>query len=121
VHANILRALGCAAVVTNGAIRDVPAVRTLPMQMFASGVSPSHAFAHIVEFGGGVDVAGLHVEPNSLLLGDGHGIVAIPDEIAARIPAVVAEMRARERAIVEGCRSGRLSLEQLRSRVEGWD
>jgi len=51
VHANILRALGCVAYVTNGAVRDLPAVRNAGVQAFAAGTTPSHAFVHIVAFG----------------------------------------------------------------------
>jgi regulator of RNase E activity RraA len=45
VHANILSALGCVAVVTNGAVRDLPQVRNTGFQMFAGNVAVSHAYA----------------------------------------------------------------------------
>jgi 4-hydroxy-4-methyl-2-oxoglutarate aldolase len=38
LHANILLALGCVGVVTNGAVRDLPAVRAAGFQMFARTV-----------------------------------------------------------------------------------
>ena len=59
VHANILRALKCVAYVTNGAVRDLPAVRASGLQLFAACTSPSHAFVHILSFGEPVTVAGL--------------------------------------------------------------
>ena len=118
VHANILRALGCVALVTNGAVRDVPAVRELGLQMYAASLSPSHAYAHIVDFGEPVDVAGLHVASGALLHGDGHGILVVPDEIAGEIPHVVVEMRAQERRVIDFCRSPEFSLEGLRATVQ---
>jgi len=60
VHAHILRALGCVACVTNGAVRDLPAVRAAGLQLFAASTSPSHAFVHIVSFGEPVAVALRH-------------------------------------------------------------
>ncbi len=50
IHANVYRALGCVAYVTNGAIRDLPALERLNLQVFAAAVSPSHAYAHLVYF-----------------------------------------------------------------------
>ncbi|HEY7287692.1 MAG TPA: RraA family protein [Vicinamibacterales bacterium] len=121
VHANILRALGCVAYVTNGAVRDLPGVRRAELQAFAGNVSPSHAFVHIVGFGEPVEVAGLKVASGDLLFGDRHGIVAIPGEIASQIPSTVAAMRQRDRRIVEFCRSRDFDIAALRSIVQDWD
>ncbi len=52
VNANILLALGCLGLVTNGSVRDVDQVGLTRFQMFAGGVSVSHAYAHIFDFGG---------------------------------------------------------------------
>jgi len=60
VHINILAALGCVGVVTNGAVRDLPAARAIHFQMFAHNLSVSHAFAHIFDFGKSVEVG--HIE-----------------------------------------------------------
>src|SRR5690242_16265224 len=56
VHAAILKALGCAAVVTNGAVRDIPAVAKMQFPMFARHVAVSHAYVHIVECGCPVEI-----------------------------------------------------------------
>ena len=40
VHAHILRALGCVAYITNGAVRDVDALRAAGLQAFAAHLSP---------------------------------------------------------------------------------
>ena len=112
VHANILLALGCLGIVTNGAVRDLPAVHATGFQMFAGNVSVSHAFAHIIEFGGTVEVGGLNIRPGDLLHGDRHGILTVPLEIATRVPEVARDLLDRERRIVEFCRSPDFSLEK---------
>lgn len=117
VHANILRALGCSGVVTNGAVRNIEAARALQFQMFAGNLSVSHAFAHLFDFGGPVEVGHLHVKRGDLLHGDRHGIQTVPIEIAEKIPAVAQRMNAEEREIIEFCRSGNFTLEKLRSDV----
>jgi 4-hydroxy-4-methyl-2-oxoglutarate aldolase len=118
VHANILRALGCIGVVTNGAVRNVEAARELKFQMFARNLSVSHAFAHVFDFGGPVEVGQMQVRPGELLHGDRHGVQTIPLEIAQEIPAAAKRMSGEEREIIELCRSGAFTLEKLRSIVD---
>ena len=113
VHANILRALGCVAVVTNGAVRDLTKVHESGFQMFAGNVSVSHAYAHVFEFGTKVNVGKMEVHPGELLHGDRHGVQTVPSEIAAEVPQA-AELIMKKRAeLVEFCRSKHFSLERL--------
>jgi 4-hydroxy-4-methyl-2-oxoglutarate aldolase len=114
VHANILQALGCVGVVTNGAVRDLNAVRASGFQMFAGNISVSHAYAHVFDFGGPVDVARMNINPGDLLHADRHGVLSIPAEIADKIPPVAAELADRRHQIVDLCRSSDFSIEKLR-------
>jgi 4-hydroxy-4-methyl-2-oxoglutarate aldolase len=117
VHANILHALGCVGMVTNGAVRNVEATRRIKFQMFAGNLSVSHAFAHVFDFGGPVQVGQMLVRPGDLLHGDRHGIQTVPKEIAQKIAAVARRMSGEEREIVEFCQSSGFTLEKLRSDV----
>jgi 4-hydroxy-4-methyl-2-oxoglutarate aldolase len=119
VHANILSALGCAAVVTNGAVRDLPQVRSTGLQFFAGNVSVSHAYAHIFQFGIPVEIGGLKIEPGDLLHGDQHGILKIPLEIAPGISATAHELQEKEQAVIAMCRSADFSLDRLHELLRG--
>ena len=120
VHGEILRALGCIGVATNGSVRDLPALQARGgFHLFAGNLSVSHAYVHIVDFGGAVEIAGLPVKPGDLLQGDVHGLLSIPDEIAAEIPAAATNVIERERRVLEFCRSEGFSLEGLREVVKG--
>ncbi len=114
VHANILLTLGCVGVVTNGAVRDLHAIEPTGFQMFSGNVAVSHAYAHIFEFGGPVEVAGLKISPGDILHGDRHGVLMIPPEIAGEIPGVAQKLIEREQRIVAFCRSPEFSLDRLR-------
>jgi 4-hydroxy-4-methyl-2-oxoglutarate aldolase len=114
VHANILSALGCVAVVTNGAVRALPQVRSTGFQFFAGNVSVSHAYAHVFQFGIPVEIGGLRIEPGDLLHGDQHGVLKIPHEIAQSIPAKVQEIQEKEQRVIALCRSSDFSLDRLR-------
>ena len=117
VHANILRALGCIGVVTNGAVRNIEAARALQFQMFAGNVSVSHAFAHVFDFGKPVEVGHMQVRPGDLLHGDQHGVQTVPLEIAAEIPSVTRKMIEEERKIIDLCQSDGFTPDKLRSQV----
>ncbi len=117
VHVQILQALGCVAYITNGGVRDLPAVSRTDFQLFANHVAVSHAFAHLVSFGEPVEVGGLRVEEGDLLCGDVHGVLSIPDAVTHDLPRALADLRARERQIIDLCHSGDFSLEKLSSLV----
>jgi 4-hydroxy-4-methyl-2-oxoglutarate aldolase len=114
VHANIYRALGCAGIVTSGAVRDLPALRRLGFPVFASHVSVSHGYAHIVEVGEPVTVGGLTIRTGELLHGDAHGVVSIPLEVASELPAIAARQRMQEQAIIEYCHSADFTADGLK-------
>ena len=113
VHANILLALGCVGVVTNGAVRDLVEVRKAGLQMFAGNVSVSHAYAHVFDFGGAVKVAGLTVHPGDLIQGDQHGVQTIPHEIAGHVPAKALEIMKHRKDLIAFCRSRHFTIEEF--------
>ena len=113
VHANILRALGCVALVTNGSVRDVPDIRATGFQLFASNVAVSHAYAHVFDFGSPVRVGGLKISPGELVQGDLHGVQTIPLEIADRVPAKARDILKRRKRLIDLCQCDDFSLEKL--------
>jgi regulator of RNase E activity RraA len=86
--------------------------------VFASAVSVSHAYMHVVDFGAPVEIFGLGVRSGDLLYADVHGVVSIPLDIAARIPEVASGIRAKEREIIDLCQSPEFSLEKLLRAVQ---
>ena len=119
VHAAILKALGCVGYVTDGAVRELPAVRKLGLQLFAGNVAVSHAYAHIFDFGSHVKVGGLEVKPGDLLHGDLHGLLAIPKEIADQVSGVASKLRQAEQRVLDFCRSPDFSPEKLGQMLKG--
>jgi 4-hydroxy-4-methyl-2-oxoglutarate aldolase len=113
VHANILLALGCAGLVTNGAVRDLPAVHATGFQMFAGNVSVSHGYAHVFDFGSSVELGGLQINPGDFVQGDLHGVQTIPREIAARVASVAHDILLKRKALIELCRSKDFTVAKL--------
>lgn len=119
VHASILRSLGCVAAITNGSVRDLPAIGATDFKLFANHVSVSHAYVHIVEFGGPVNIGGLEVKPGDLLHADCHGVLSVPHDIADKIPLAAAQIIERERKVLELCKAGGVTVQKLRDAVHG--
>ncbi|MCZ2146955.1 MAG: RraA family protein [Bryobacterales bacterium] len=119
VHSAILAAMECAAAVTNGAVRDLPAVREMGFPLYGGAATVSHAYAHMVDHGEPVSLFGLEISCGELVAVDCHGLLKIPVEIVEELVAAVREIAAKERKIVDLCRSSNFSLERLKAAVRG--
>ena len=115
VHAAILKVLGGVGLVTDGAVRDLPALAAAGFPVFAGGVSVSHAYAHVVEWGGEIEVAGLKIRPGDWLHGDVHGVVSIPPSIGAGIPDAARRLLQREQSILSACADPAVTPDRLRT------
>jgi 4-hydroxy-4-methyl-2-oxoglutarate aldolase len=113
MHAAILKALGCVGYLTNGAVRELPSVRTIGLQLFAGNVAVSHAYAHIFEVGAVISVGGMEVRSGDLLHGDRHGVLTVPAEIAADVPGVAGRLQQSEQEIIDFCQSKDFSVAKL--------
>ncbi len=113
MHAAILKALGCVGYLTNGAVRELPTVHAMGVQLFAGSVAVSHAYAHIFDLGAAVTVGGLEVHPGDLMHGDRHGVLTVPIEFATRIPNVASRLQRVEQTVIDFCRSSTFSVAKL--------
>jgi 4-hydroxy-4-methyl-2-oxoglutarate aldolase len=117
VHTNIVRALGCVGAVTNGSVRDIPALESLAFPVFAGSICVSHAYIHIVEMGKAVEIGGLKIKSGDLIHGDIHGVQSIPIDIATKVPAVASRIIEQETQISALCKSSSFSLKKLQALV----
>jgi 4-hydroxy-4-methyl-2-oxoglutarate aldolase len=118
VQSTIHTRLGCVGVVTNGHVRDLDEVHPMGFHYFAGGVCVSHAYVHLVEFGSPVEVGGVTVKSGDLIHADKHGVLIVPEQIVAQIPAAVAQVSEREQRIMGVCKSPDFSLDKLKQVYE---
>jgi 4-hydroxy-4-methyl-2-oxoglutarate aldolase len=104
VQSTIHHALGCAGTVTNGGVRDLDEVRALGFHFFAGSVVVSHAYVHLVDVGGPVEIDGLPVRAGDLLHADQHGVLSIPHDVADRLDDAVEQVNRHEREVLDYCR-----------------
>jgi len=118
IHANIGMALKCIGYLTNGAVRDLPAVKALGFHLFSGSLSVSHAYAHLIEFGEPVEIGGLKIAPGDLLHGDRHGVQTIPLEVVSEIPREAERVLRLESELIQFCKSPQFSLKGLSDRLK---
>jgi regulator of RNase E activity RraA len=105
VQSNVHKALGCLGVVTNGSIRDIPAIAP-GFQMLAGSIVPSHAYVHVVDFGIDVTVHGMAVKSGDLVHADRHGAVVVPTDKIEAMQATLGTVAAREAKIITAAKAG---------------
>ena len=113
VNSTIHKALGCLGVVTNGGVRDLHAVAP-GFQFLAARVTPSHAYADIVDFGGEINVSGMVVRSGDLIHADRHGAAVIPAGRVGDVLKAVALIARREATIMDACRKPGFDVAKLR-------
>jgi regulator of RNase E activity RraA len=116
VNANIHKALGCVGTVTDGSVRDLDEVQEAGFHFFSSCVTVSHAYVHLVDVGIPVKVGGLVVRPGDLIMGDQHGVISIPLDIARDVPRAAQLVEDWERRVINFCKSKEFTVEGLKER-----
>jgi regulator of RNase E activity RraA len=113
VHATIFGALGCVGCVTDGSVRDLDEARAMGFHFFAAGPSVSHAYVRVEAVGEPVEIGGLEVAPGDLLHADQHGVLKVPPEIAAELPAAADRVIETEQALLRWVRSDEFDPDRL--------
>ncbi|MBI4890153.1 MAG: RraA family protein [Acidobacteria bacterium] len=113
IHAEVLRALGCAGLVTNGSVRNLPELDRMRFPVFSCHVAVSHAYIHMVEFNAPVEILGLPVQPRDLIYADCHGAISIPEAQVDDIVRVAGELASAERRTIDLCHAGRFPFSAL--------
>ncbi len=113
VHARIHMRLGCVGAITNGAVRDLPGIRAMGFYLYAGSISAARGYAHIIDLGGPVEVAGLTVNPGDLIHGDLHGFVLVPRPAVAAVPGTAGQIRKARERVNELCAAPEIPLDGL--------
>ena len=118
VQSNVHKALGCLGTVTNGSIRDIPMIPA-GFQMLAGSIGPSHAYVHVVEFGGAVNVHGMAARSGDLVHADRHGAVVVPLDKISPMMAAADALTKREARIIAAARAANAGVETIKAAMRG--
>ncbi len=114
VQSAIHTSLNCVGVVTDGGVRDLDEMQGYGFNAFASTELVSRANVHLVEANVPVTIGRVTVNPGEILLGDKHGVISIPSEIVADLPAAIAKVEAGEKEIIDVCKDQDFSPDRLK-------
>jgi regulator of RNase E activity RraA len=118
VQTNVHKALGCLGTITNGSIRDIPAIAE-GFQMLAGSIVPSHAYVHVVEHNVDVTIHGMAVKSGDLVHADRHGAVIVPMDKIDAMQSAAGGLAAREAKIIAVARSKGVTVEQIKVAMQG--
>jgi len=104
-----LKVRGVAGVLTDGGYRDVPGIRDtgLPCFQHQSSGPATPIWLHPVEFNTPVGCAGVAIYPGDVIVGDGEGVVVIPQHLTEEVAEEAAVNADYERFAAAHVRNGR--------------
>jgi regulator of RNase E activity RraA len=114
VQTNVHKALGCLGTITNGSVRDIPAVAE-GFQMLAGSLSPSHAYVHVVEFGVPISIHGMAVNSGDLVHADRHGGVIVPVDKIDAMQTALEGLAKQEARIIAAARAPGATVESIKA------
>jgi len=93
-----LFATGCIGVVTNGGVRDVGGLLSIPFAAYCRGRTIHHCAIRIQKYGQPIEVGGIVVRPGDVIHANAEGVIRIPSACLETLPARATQMRAFEHA-----------------------
>jgi regulator of RNase E activity RraA len=109
---------GAAAVIVDGAVRDVDEIERLGLPVYARALAPA---GPIKGFGGNVNLpvacGGVVVAPGDVIVGDSDGVVVVPRELVDEVAQLAAERETAEHSWQTRLDAGESTLDIL----ELWD
>ena len=128
IFATRVHALGGAGVITDGALRDTPAITAIEMPVYHQSSHAAtygrHHMAYSVD--DSITCAGVFVQPGDIVVGDAEGAVVIPHALVADVAADAVAQEEVEEFAIERVRAGEPTDDlfplapERRSEFEAW-
>jgi len=107
VLVGIARNKGVVALVTDGLVRDIPGIDAVGIPVFARGVTPNSPHKTGPGWVGfPIAIGGQAIAPGDVIVGDGDGVVVVPQASLDAIARELDEVRKKEAAMDAHVRSG---------------
>ena len=115
--AKALDSVGCVGAVTNGGVRDIAGLLTIPFPAYSRGVTVHHAAMRAKAIDVPVEVGGLTISPGDIIHASGEGVIRIPPDSMEDLIEKAPRMRAAENETHALFRRRDVSLDEKRQGV----
>jgi len=108
--------LGANGALVNGFARDIPGILDLDFSTFAIGryAQDQGPRGKVVDYRVPLEIAGIRIEPGTLLFGDLEGVLVIPKEAENEVIALALEKARGEKLVAKAIRGGMSSVEAFK-------
>ncbi len=111
----VMRLAGAVGFLTNGSIRDIEGVRSVPLPCWGAGLSPMHGIMTWLDVGSPVVIDGVTIRTGDVVHADENGALVIPPDVADRVLDEAAAVRAGEGAFFTRLRSPGMTIDKYLS------
>ena len=115
--AKTLAAAGCIGAVTDGGVRDVAGLLSIPFAAYCRGKTIHHCALNFGPINQPVEVGGITIRTGDILHANAEGVIRIPPACLERLPAMAVKMRSFEQDAHRFLRQTDLSPRAKRLRV----
>lgn len=115
--AKTLDSVGCIGTVTDGGVRDVEGLLSIPFAAYSRGVTVHHTAMRAKAIDTPVEIGGLTISPGDIIHASGEGVIRIPADSLEALIEKAPKMRAAENEAHALCRRQDVSLDEKRQRV----
>jgi regulator of RNase E activity RraA len=112
-----LTSMGCIGIVTDGGVRDLAGMLTLPFAAYARGTTIHHCGLRVRSINRPVEVGGITVSPGDVLHGNQEGVIRIPAGCLGILAERARQMRIFEYEAHEVLRSSSIETKEKRRKV----
>ena len=108
IFAMRVKALGGAGVITDGALRDTPAIAAIDLPVYHQSSHASTYGRHHMPYSvdDSITCAGVFVQPGDIVVGDAEGAVVIPHALVAEVAAAAVAQEEVEEFAIERVAAG---------------
>ncbi|MEW5978965.1 MAG: RraA family protein [Acidobacteriota bacterium] len=115
--AKTLFAAGCVAVVTDGGVRDINGLLSIPFAAYSKGTTIHHEALRFRRINGPVEIGGITIAPGDVIHAQTEGVIRIPSSCLETLVPKAIQMRAFEHEAQSMLRRSDLSTGQKRQRI----
>jgi 4-hydroxy-4-methyl-2-oxoglutarate aldolase len=94
--AKILHSVGCVGIVTDGGVRDVEGLLTVPFAAYSRGRTIHHVALRYTSYNRPIEIGGIRVSPGEVIHANIGGVIKIPAGCLQALPERAAVMRSLE-------------------------